>query len=225
METPKLLRCIELANLFQSGHYIQVQDIAASFNVCKRTIFRDIRSLKDVGLPVQSHKRKRGQFSGCGPRLRLSLLDEGELILLVASICTSNLMNHPVVRGQIQISLAKLLNQCPEYLRFRLLNIVDSLKRPCRKRELMEIKLDVFTNVFQALKERKLIRFRLSRAPGETKTICTKVAPYHFDVSSDSWYVIGRSSWHRRVVDFNLQDINQTELTEEDYEIPLAYCQ
>jgi predicted DNA-binding transcriptional regulator YafY len=225
METPKLLRCIELANLFQSGHHVRVQDLATSFNVCKRTIFRDIRSLKEVGLPVQSLRQKRGQFSGYGPRLRLSLLDERDLTLLVASICTSNLMNHPDARGQIQFLLAKLLNQCPEYLQKRLLNIANTLKQPCRESELTGIKSGVFADVFQALKERKQIRFQIAPGSGKTKTFSTKVAPYYFDVSFDSWHVVGRSSWHRRVVDFDLQAIDQTELTEEAYKIPVAYCQ
>jgi hypothetical protein len=157
--------------------------------------------------------------------MRISSLEEGELTLLVASICTSNLMNHPDARGQIQFLLAKLLNQCPEYLQKRLLNITNSLRQPYRERELTGIKSGVFADVFQALKERKQIRFQIACDSGKTKTVSTKVAPYYLDVSFDSWHVVGRSSWHRRVVDFNLKDIDQTELTEEDYEIPVAFCQ
>ena len=220
MEIRKLYRCIELAHLFQSGFQIKVEDLAHKFSVCKRTIFRDIRSLESAGVPIQYSQKKGSHVIKSDHRLRFSAFGEEELSLLVAAICTSEMMFHPLTRGQLQSIMARLLNQCPAYLQDHVSNIANSCRQESQKEKSIGINQEVFANIIRAVGKRKQIRLRISNASARNTSIQTKVTPYYFVVSPENWYLVGRSTWHRRVLWFDLQDIEHTEITDESYEIP-----
>jgi predicted DNA-binding transcriptional regulator YafY len=223
LETPKLHRCIELAHLFHSGFRIKVKELATKFSVCKRTIFRDIRTLENAGVPIQYNKKKGGHVIQSGFRLRISSLEDEDLSLLIAAICTSEMMCQPLTRGRLQSVMARLLNQCPAYLQDHLSNIANSCRQESLEKKTVIINPELFVNILHALGQRKKIRLRVSNLSETNSTIQIKVAPYYFVIAPDTWYLFGHSTWHRRALAFDLQDIERADITEESYEIPSVF--
>jgi predicted DNA-binding transcriptional regulator YafY len=223
MENLKLLRCMKLVQLIQSGFRINAQELAHKFGVCKRTIFRDFRTLEQAGIFI-CYNRETGthEIEG-GIRLRLWSFQEEELILLVAALCTSELLAHPPARECLQSVIAKLLSQSPANLRGHLANVANSCRQESSKTIKTEIDEGVFKKILDALGQRKYIRLCLASLSCPSENVQTKVAPYFFIASSTTWYLIGQSSWHRHVLRFDIQEIRHAEITDDHYEIPQHY--
>ena len=72
----------------------------------------------------------------------------------------------------------------------------------------------VINEVFAALRRRRPIRIVYDSDEETTRPLRTKVTPRRLIVSHENWYLIGRSSWHRKNYRFALQNIHCVEQIE-----------
>jgi predicted DNA-binding transcriptional regulator YafY len=200
-----------------------VKEAANQFNVSKRTIFRDLVTLEQTGIPIRYCKNRNMHSLDEGFRLKLSCLEKDDLDLLVAAICTSEMMVHPKTRGQLQASVAKLLNQCPGYLKKQLSNLANSCRVDNLQRQIDEIQPGVLNKILEAIGLRKQIRIILNETTAQNHLIQTKVSPYYLVTAPERWYMFGKSTWHRKVLAFDIHDIDSVEITDDDYEIPRIF--
>jgi len=46
---------------------------------------------------------------------------------------------------------------------------------------------------------------------------------YRVIVADDGWFLVGKSSWHRKPYTFDIQDIMRAEITDDSYSIPPSF--
>jgi predicted DNA-binding transcriptional regulator YafY len=223
MDNPKLLRCLELASLLNSGLRIRVKEIANRYSVSKRTIFRDLVALERTGIPIRYSKERSMHGMEEKFRLKLSCLQKDDLELLVAAVCTSELMAQPQTRRQLQASVAKLLDQCPENLQKQFSSLANSCRVDNLRRQMNEIKPEVFKDILESIGLRKQIRIFFNETAAPNCVIQTKVSPYYLVTAPERWYLFGKSTWHRKVLAFDIHAIEKVEITDDDYEIPRVF--
>mgnify|MGYP006096110999 FL=1 len=85
--------------------------------------------------------------------------------------------------------------------------------------------------VFKSISRQQQIRMLVSGEPLEQfqhiamegSAIWTKFAPYQVLLASNRWSVVGRSSLHRGVKEFDIQHIQNIQYTDDSYEIPRGF--
>jgi predicted DNA-binding transcriptional regulator YafY len=220
METPRLSRCLRLLCLLQSHLGFRVEDLAREMGVCKRTVFRDFNVLKDAGISVQFDDNRGTHRVYADYPIKVSRLQREELECLVAAACTSPLANLPKTRDMLVGALAKLVNQASSCLRNDLATLVKSCSVLPSSKEAAKIDEGDLHKILTALSQNKAIRIVPVSA---IHFLQTKFTPYRLIASSAGWHLLGRSSWHRRLIRIGLHNIKTVEILDEAYEMPRRF--
>jgi predicted DNA-binding transcriptional regulator YafY len=125
---------------------------------------------------------------------------------------------------KVNQGIAKLMVKAREPVRTKVTNLLKSIVSETRGPDLPELQERVFEQIVVALCEHRRVRVYY-RVKGKKHTYCTKIAPYRLTLSNGSWRLTARSSIHRRVIQFNLANIEKIETTGDHYSIPLYYLQ
>ena len=131
----------------------------------------------------------------------------------------------------VRESLARLLTSYSQETKSRIArlihgcSIVDTgVAYPSLTREMIKA-------VFQAIGLQRQIRMlvegekieQFEHVVMEGSAVWTKFAPYQMLLATNGWSVVGRSSLHRGVREFDVQNIQNIQYTEDDYEIPRGF--
>ena len=84
MEKPRLSRLTQLVTLLQSKRLITARELAEKFDVSIRTIYRDIRTLENSGVPIVTEEGK-GYFLQEGYQLPPVMFSEEEANALITA--------------------------------------------------------------------------------------------------------------------------------------------
>ncbi|TDQ27807.1 helix-turn-helix transcriptional regulator [Tenacibaculum caenipelagi] len=84
MEKPRLTRLTQIVTLLQSKRLLTARELADKFQVSLRTIYRDIRTLEDSGIPVITEEGK-GCFLQEGYQLPPIMFSEEEANALITA--------------------------------------------------------------------------------------------------------------------------------------------
>jgi predicted DNA-binding transcriptional regulator YafY len=194
--------------------------LAARCGVSKRTVLRDVKLLREAGVGVAYDREYRGYVGTSGEALlRIGLLDDE--ILALSTLCdgvSQSFLHMPEsIRVCIKTAGAKiaafLSKRNRDRIRARAGVVVvqghaetDVTRAP--------ITLDI---LLRAIDERRRVRLFYADLSGR---IVTLFSPYRLVIERDTSLAVGRSSWHRKVRDFDVLRIDRAELTEESYSMP-----
>lgn len=84
MEKPRLTRLTQIVTLLQSKRLVTATELSRKFQVSVRTIYRDIRTLEDSGIPVVTEEGK-GYFLQEGYQLPPIMFSEEEANALITA--------------------------------------------------------------------------------------------------------------------------------------------
>jgi predicted DNA-binding transcriptional regulator YafY len=214
-----LARLIQLIGLLQSERYPNARRLAEICEVSRRTIYRDLASLSDAGLPVLYRPDRLGYELERQVFLQPPRLEEREaLALLLLSRESHSLAGLGL--GPLAAQAAdKVLQGLPDDCRPRLLaasEVLVGLSRPfpaaAERRAVHEV-------VLAALGRRRQLRLWF-RETGEPVPSATKFSIFRMVPSDGDWCLFGRSTVHRKVIAIPLHRIVRGELTEDPYAIP-----
>ena len=224
MESQRLKRLMKLLNLLQSGHITTSCTLASALGCSRRTVFRDIRLLNQVGVSA-GFARERGAYAVDSQKLLLTCrLEEGEYIAILVAALVSPLTQTSLFTEKVNQGIAKLLAKAHEPVRKKVTNLLGSIVFEMRGPDHPEFQERVFEPIIVALCEREQLRVYY-RVKGKKHAYCTKIAPYRLMLSDKSWKLTARSSIHRRVVQFDLAEIEKIETTGDHYFTPVYYLQ
>ncbi|MDQ3330728.1 MAG: transcriptional regulator [Planctomycetota bacterium] len=194
--------------------------LAAACGVSRRTIFRDLATLRDAGLPIRFDEERGGFLLDRQPYLQAADFTLSEALSLLA-LCDSaddRPAGVPFQRTARGAAL-KLLSILPPKLRDQLGNLgarVDVEIGPVNPEAVAEKHHDA---ILTAIHERHKLRI-IYNSLYEDQTITTLLSPYCLHFHRRSWYVIGRSSLHRSVRTFNTARILDAQVVDSHFEIP-----
>ncbi|MCA9080877.1 MAG: transcriptional regulator [Planctomycetaceae bacterium] len=218
--TEKVRRLLNLLERLQSGRAHNASELADFLAVSRRTIFRDLKTLQDSGVPVLYDAQKQGHWVTQGtflPPTDLTLAETLSL-LIVSQEASGRDCGIPFQEAARDAAL-KLLSNLPSELRQQVGEVVETVGIRTEAQPALDQSRQHYERALQAIREGRKLRL-LYGSLAERKEIRTLVSPYRVVFMRRTWYVIGRSSLHRAIRTFHLGRVIDSELTHDAYSIP-----
>jgi predicted DNA-binding transcriptional regulator YafY len=204
----------------QSKQVVKASEMANRFGVSKRTIYRDIRSLEEAGVPI-------GGEAGVGyyladnyhlPPVSLTREEAGSFILAAKLMEKHSDFG---INQQFQSGLTKiravLRNSDKSYLeniegQIAVLKAADS-SNTSKPTPYLSI-------IMQAMSEKKVIKLSYFSAYRNEQTL-RLVEPYNIWFYSMNWHLIGYCRMRKSYRDFRIDRIQQVRISDRNFEKPL----
>lgn len=219
MNLAKIQRLLKLLQLLQGGRPQNVNSMSDACGVSRRTIFRDLETLRAAGVPLA--------FDSNGQRFHIpetyflaptSLSSEEALSVMVLCHELGDGTGLPYY-SSARRAATKLENSLPEHMKRQLREISSSVEIKLNPVHQPEEAQSAYQSLVDASGHRQNVRIKY-RSIFDGDVIQTKLSPYKLLFSRHSWYVIGRSSIHRAVRTFKVNRIEHIETLDEPFEIP-----
>ena len=213
MKLSRISRVIKILTTLQSGRKFSVNELVAYIGVSRRTFFRDLKVLQDVGVPYRFDNQTKGYV--IDPEFFLPSVDlnmqEALALLMLVHEGAKHLplpFQSSAVLGGLKIE-NNLPSQMQQYCNATLENI--SI-RPDSHAPMES--LDKIFWLLQGAAHRKHKAKIVYHSLYEQSQIVTTINPYHIQYNNRAWYVIGHSSIHKETRTFKLNRIGTVEVLE-----------
>ncbi|TWT37328.1 HTH domain protein [Posidoniimonas corsicana] len=222
MNVKRITRLLKLLQTLQAGDGQNAAGLAAGCGVSRRTVFRDLQSLKTAGVPVE-FDQDSGRYSLVGasflPPTNFTAEEALALICLTEQAAAAEM---PAFLEPAAVAARKLLASMPDELRERFQQVTRTIHlRPTARNPLTD-KKSVYQQLVDAQAARRTVRIDYGSLT-EWETIHTELRPYELLFDRRSWYVVGRSSLHKEVRTFNLSRIDSLTPTGETFRRPKSF--
>ncbi len=220
----RLTRILRLVGLLQTEEPLDADRLAAECNVSRRTIFRDLNTLRDAGIGV-SFDDTTGGYALSGnayvPATEFTL-QEVLSLLVVCRRAASRESGVPFQQPAYRAAL-KLVSNLPPLLREYVEEVEDTIDADLGPRNPLDGSQSVYDRLVDSVHRRRRVRIVYgSLSPGEGR-IETSLATYRLHFQRRSWYAIGHSSEHDAVRTFNLGRIRELTFDDETYDVPADF--
>jgi proteasome accessory factor B len=222
MKSKRIVRLMKLLQMLQEGRGQNPDGLAKVCGVGRRTIFRDLDTLRQAGVQLAFDTRSRrysiprGTF---GPPSDLTAEEALSLWALANAVG-----GHPQLpfHESARTGMKKLLKQLPPEVRRKFQRLSKSIRFQPLKVSDIAGKLTSYYTILDAIDRRRAIEMVYSSLT-EWEIITTTLLPYAIMFSQHSWYVVGHSSMHRAVRTFNLVRIESLKVLSKRFSIPSTF--
>lgn len=200
--------------LYNTPQGLRATELARYCGVDRRTIYRDLLALHEIGIPVWEDRGRFGIDRGAYVSTVRLTLNEAVALFFAARLLAHHSDEH---NPHVVSALDKLAAGLPdETISSHLAQVADVIRaRPLRVPYVLV--LEVLT---RAWADRRLVRLRYRAASRDvTERV---VAPYFLEVSRSepAAYVIGYDRLRAALRTFKIERIEHAELLDECYDIP-----
>ncbi|HEV56269.1 MAG TPA: WYL domain-containing transcriptional regulator [Phycisphaerales bacterium] len=207
MRTSRTIRVFRLMTAIQSGA-CSINDLVAVSGMSRRTVFRDLKVLQDVGVPVAYDARTRTYSVGDEFFFRPAAMSTEEavaVLLALRKMCpTANLPYKNAMlsaAAKIECTLSPAVRRHCEAV-LRRVSVLPHGHVP-----LLDV---VFLRLQEAIVERRIVCLRYREAE-DRGCIRVELRPLHLVYDDHKWHVLGRSGWDRTVRSFRLDRIEAVD--------------
>jgi len=210
MKTSRISRMVKLLTTLQSNEPMAPDELAQLFGTSRRTVFRDLKELGQIGVPYE-FDAKSGGYS-IDPQFFLPPVDlniQEALSLLILVHKARNQVQLPF-KNSAMIAAMKIENNLPSNIR----NYCRDVLGQVSIKEQAIADCGGLDKHFGILKDAILKTRRLKMdydSLFDKGTITTELSPYHIFFNRRAWYVIGHSGFHNQVRTFKLNRIAALE--------------
>ena len=223
MNLPRLHRLLKLVGLLQAGKAHNAEGLATECGVSRRTIFRDLETLRRAELSiVYNEDLQRYHLPGTQILPPTHLTSEEALALIVISHEMGGANRVPFY-GAARRAALKLESSLPTAMREQMREILGAIEMKLPSVGQNSDDESVFADLQSAIGSRRAVRIRYRSFTKDEGTINTRLSPYRLLFSRHSWYVIGRSSLHRGTRTFNVHRITRLETLDDTYDVPRGF--
>jgi len=208
MKPSRVSRVLQIVIALQSGQNVQVDDLAKMNNLSRRTIFRDLKALKETGIPY-SYDAKAGAYSIDPsfflPPANLNREEATGLLLLAHKL--RNYITMPFKKATL-LATMKLENNLPVKIRHYCNDALRNIfirPGPQAKSDSLD---KIFAQLLEAILKKRIVSIHYY-LPREHNGVLIDLSPYHLMYNNLTWYVVGRSSIDKKVHPFKLSRIRQ----------------
>lgn len=193
--------------------------MADACGVSRRTVFRDVKSLKQAGVPVEFDEgAKRYRIDGAHylTPTNLTLVEALAVVLLAERHSRSG---EDALLTAAGAAADKIRAGLPAAMQDRLDEVEDAVEfRPPPTNPLLG-QGDVHDTLLNATLEQRVVSIEYDCFT-EFDRYPTELSPYHLLFQDRSWYVIGHSAYHEAVRTFNVGRVKNPELRAERFDRP-----
>ena len=208
------LRWIE-RKLYNNPQGLRVVDIAEATGMDRRTIYRDLQSLDDLGIPVWQMDGKFGiNREDYLSTVRLNLNQTIALFFAARLLAHHSDEQNPHVVAALEKIAASLPD---ETIAKHLSSVAAQIQERPTRREYITV-LEIFT---RAWADRRMVKFTYWASNRDEPEVRT-VAPYVLEVSrfEPASYVIGFDPLRQALRTFKLERVQRADILDQAYEIP-----
>ena len=226
MKAPeRIYRLLKLVTLLQTGKQFVSDDLAREVSASRRTLFRDLTLLRQVGIPIKfdvgqhTYQIEQSFFL---PPVNLTLAEALGLMMVVHKYAApAGLPNYPAVAA----AMMKIESTLPREIQDYCGSAVEGVSvRPTPSADTRQI-TGTFEQVWQSTYHHEKMDI-VYDSFYERKEIALTLRPYRLIFISRAWYVIAFSELHGEVRTFKLDRIvgvrRRDELFEPDAKFDLA---
>jgi predicted DNA-binding transcriptional regulator YafY len=217
--TADLHRLLGMAVMFQGLASWTPAKLAEHFGVTQRTVFRDIKKLQGIGIPVV-FDRAKGSYRIEGQALLQPVQLSAEEALALIVLCEDL-----VARGQIGLlkpaydALAKIESQLPPALREDVAKLMDHVVIQLARTGDEDDGAGVDRAIRQAIAQGRALEIEY-RSAGKARPEKFLFEPYTLFFGVRAWYVFGRHGKHDSVRSLKLRRILKATLSERAFTQP-----
>jgi proteasome accessory factor B len=203
----------------QSGPPRSADDLSRIFGVSRRTLFRDLKELQNIGIEPLFSPQQKGykiapeQFL---PPINLNLQEALAILLLVHKM-----------RSQIQLpfktsamlAALKIESSLPPRIRNYCQHALARITAKAGAQAPVNgpLSLDgIFSTIQSAIAQRRKVQIHYDSFFDKAAIDCV-LSPLHIFYNQRAWYCIGRSSTHKSIRTFKLNRIKKADLLDEHY--------
>ncbi|MBM7603048.1 putative DNA-binding transcriptional regulator YafY [Metabacillus crassostreae] len=214
----KIHRLISILLLVESRGSIKANELAEKLEVSERTIYRDIDTLCEAGIPLTTTTGPKGGVQLMdGYSTGISNLNDEDYI----NLYLSGIGVQPVKESNMSIKLSNTLMKLQNNMPTKLSNNLETLKNrfhfdesPWWGKENKLLNIDMLLlSVFKS----RVIAITYRKFNGESSK--RLVHPYGIVVKQLDWYLIGYCVQGKKVKTFKCERIVKADITVEEFEI------
>jgi predicted DNA-binding transcriptional regulator YafY len=193
--------------------------LAEFCEVSRRTIYRDLATLNEAGLVVTFDPERAGYVLHTSTRLDPPAMTieevEGLALLVLAGTAQAALGRREAARR----ALSRLADALPERDREHLGRLIDRVES-VRDRTPDSSRNATWDLLLTALIESRRVRIETHDPSDPVGCLVTLLSPYRLVRDDHAWRILGRSSLHRDVRAFLIDEIRRASLTDEVFTVP-----
>ena len=211
MKSDRVSRVVQILTTLQAGKNYTVSDLAKLFGTTRRTIFRDLKDLKALGVPYY-YNAKTGGYT-IDPEFFLPPIDlnlqEALSLLLLAHKARSQIQLP--FKNSALLAALKIENNLPPKIRQYCNTALRNISTKAASRARMNLLDNTFAYLQKAITKKRRVNI-LYRSLFERKIINIDLCPYHLLYNQRAWYVLGLSSLHKSIRTFKLNRIKELKI-------------
>jgi predicted DNA-binding transcriptional regulator YafY len=216
-----LHRLLRIVTLLQSGRDFDHVSLGAALNVHQRTLFRDLRKIREVGIDI-TFNRKRGRFEIANHCLMQPLQLDGEEAMALAALCRDFAASEQIAFTRPAArALYKILAQLPEDLRR---DVEETTRRTVIHTERGGSDADAYADVYEAVQyailHRRVLECEYESARTREHAAEFIFEPYALFYSVRAWYAVGLHRGHGHVRSLKLSRFLRAHPGEGRFEMP-----
>jgi len=213
-------RLLAIVLELQRAKQLRAEDLAATFETSKRTIYRDIEALCESGVPIvavtgQGYSLAEGYFL---PPLAFSV-DEATMLLLGADFMAQNF--DAQYHRAAQTAMAKIQAILPERARQDVDYLQKSMVFVAADGAALH---DTLAHIRRAILERRTLKFKYDARMSKQKLETREVDPYSLVNVNNVWYLQGYDHAREAQRSFRLSRIGAVSITTKLFERPRGYA-
>jgi proteasome accessory factor B len=205
--------------ILQSDRFPNARALAEACEVSRRTVHRDLQVLADAGIPVRHRPEKQGYQIAKGFFLPPTNLTEPEGLALTVVAHQWKAGDALGLLRHAHDGVVKLLQGLPADLRDRVLTVGEPFLGGPAPSEPKADRGRIYDAIRVALARQRQLRIWY-RVPSTLVDECTKFSVYRVLLHDRHWFLVGRSSLHRRVEVIGLSWVSRAEATDDRASVP-----
>jgi predicted DNA-binding transcriptional regulator YafY len=214
-----LARLLQLIILLQTERCPNARRLSEICEVSRRTIYRDLAALADAGITVLYRPDRQGYQLARSLFLQPPRMEEREALALLVLCRQGSLGDSLGLSYAANQAVDKLVQSLPEANRTRLMAAAEILGDATPRCGVPADLEAVHEQLLAAVAERRQVRLWIRQSPADGVET-TKMAIYRLARIKGCWCLVGRSSWHCRVVVVPVPQIERIVSTADSYSIP-----
>jgi predicted DNA-binding transcriptional regulator YafY len=222
MNLTRISRLLKLLQALQARSGQNAEGIAKACGVSRRTVFRDLETLRDSGLPLKFDKSEARYSIPADyflPPTNFSPAEALAIIALAGKLGADDAI--PFFRPARSAAL-KLQSSLPAPMQKELQQSAKSIDLRLNPLNPLEGQQTIYDQLAEAIVQRRVVHIDYGSLT-EWEEIQTKLRPYRLLFNRRSWYVVGRSSLHNEPRMFNLGRIKSLKITDEKFAMPRGF--
>ena len=210
---------MDLLQTLQSGQGQDANGLAKECGVSRRTVFRDLATLREAGVPLEYDSESEKYLISSSFFLPPTNFTASEALSIIALAGQVGGRSQLPFYEAAHSAALKLESSLPHVLREELGAAARSIQIDLDPAGKLQGKEQFYQMLVKAISIGRVVKMCYNSLT-EWETIVTRLRPYRLFFSRRSWYVVGHSTLHKEVRTFNLARMAGLEVTCQSYKIP-----